>query len=444
MTKSNVVFMLAMLLAAACNGASIDLTKWQFAADVNIGNTTSEYHALTVTPEIYNVAGTDLADIRLIDNTGSQIPYLLVRDEDRTETVKYNPTILNRSADAAGNALVTLDFGGQTIKNSIEVDTSGDNFRRAVKIEGSNDNVQFFTIIDRSYIFAVSDKNRHRFSGIDLPSNDYRYLRITVSPMSAEDSRLTINEVRAFKIEKLPALKRPLAMLQTEHSEDANTHSSVYVYDLKRLHLPVVEIELRTNDESFYRCVRIQGRDAATQKVKIDSEDNRQRFTEVEVPWNTVATDTIYRYTAPDGRKRERLALPIGSGPSYRYLKVIISNYDDQPITVALASAKIVPHEIIFSASTDKSAKLYAGCASAVRPNYDLSRRVPNGANVKAEPAMIAALIDNPLFAKTLQKLPWTEQHKTLLLVVLVAVVAVMGVFMLKSVKHIQKQETPP
>jgi len=443
MTKFNVVFILVMLLAAMCNGATIDLTKWQYVADVNIGNTTSEYHALTVTPEIYNVAGTDLTDIRLIDNAGNQIPYLLVRDEDHTETVKYNPTILNRSTDAAGNILVTLDFGGQTIKNSIEVETSGDNFRRAVKVEGSNDNVQFFTIVDRAYIFAVSDKNRHRFSGIDLPSNDYRYIRIAVSPMSAEDSKLTINEVRASKIEKLPAFKRPLAMLQTEHSEDANTRSSIYVYDLKWLHLPVVEIELSTNDESFYRCVSIQGRNAATQKVKIDSEDNRQRFTEVEVPWNTVATDTIYRYTAPDGRKRERLALPIGSGPSYRYLKVIISNYDDQPITVASASAKIVPHKIIFSSSTDKSAKLYVGCASALRPNYDLSRRVPDGANVKAEPAMIAALVDNPLFAKTQQKLPWTEQHKVLLLAVLAVAVVVLGVFMLKSFKTIQKQDGP-
>ena len=284
MTYTKTILLSVLLLTTICSGASIDTNKWQYTAEVTVEGTPGEYCALVLTPEIYNVARTDLADIRLIDRDGNQIPYVLARDEDRTETVKYNPTILNRSTDANGNALATLDFGGQTVKNSIEVETAGDNFRRAVKVEGSNDNVEFFTIVDRAYIFAVSDKTRHRFSRIDLPSNDYRYIRITVSPMTAEETKPAINEVRAFKIEKKPAQKQVVEMTQTEHTEDANYHTSNYVYDLKFRRLPVVEIELNTDDASFYRCVTIQGRDAATQKVEIDSEDNRQRFNEVAVP----------------------------------------------------------------------------------------------------------------------------------------------------------------
>ncbi len=443
MTYTKTILLSALLLATICDGASIDLNKWQYTAVVTVEDTPGEYCALTLTSEVYNVARTDLADIRLIDRDGNQIPYVLARDEDRTETVRYNPAILNRSTDANGNALATLDFGGQTVKNSIEVETAGDNFRREVKVEGSNDNVQFFTIVDRAYIFAVSDKNRHRFSTIDLPSNDYRYIRITVSPMTAEETKPAINEVRAFKIEKKPAQKQAVEITQTEHAEDVNYHTSNYVYDMKYSRLPVVEIELNIDDASFYRCVTIQGRDAHTQKVKIDSEDNRQRFSEIELPWNTITTDAIYRYTDASGKKYERLILPTRWSGAYRYVRIIVNNYDDQPITIRWASAKMMPHKIIFPAPSDKSAKLYVGNESASHPQYDLARRLTNPMQVKTTQAMLTGLADNPAAGKTQQKLPWTEQHKTLLLAILVVVVLVLGVFMLSSVRSIKRQDGP-
>jgi hypothetical protein len=443
MIKSIAGLISVLLAATICCGASIDLTQWQYLSEITIEDSSAEYCALILPPEDYNVARTDLADLRLIDRDGNQIPYVLARDKDRAATVIYSPEILNRSTDAKRNALITLDFGGQTIKNRIEVDTSGDNFRRAVKVEGSNDNVQFFTVVDRAYVFAVSDKNHHRFSVIDLPDNDYRYIRITVSPMPIEETKLAINEVRAFEVEKNPAQKQIVEMMQTEHKEDPNTRLSNYVYDLKFRRLPIVEIELNVEDASFYRCVSVLGRDAATQQVKIDSEDNRQRFTEVEVPWNTITTDTIYRYTDPAGRKQERLTLSVQSGGSYRYLKVIVSNYDDQPIKIRSASAKMIPYKLIFPTPADKSATFYIGCESASHPQYDLARRLTNPTQVKTTPAKLASLTDNPLAGKPQQKLPWTEQHKMLLLSILVVVVVVLGVFMLKSLKTIQKQKEP-
>ena len=440
MSHTKTILLSVLLLATISSGASIDLTKWQYTAVVTVEETPGQYCALTLSPEVYNVARTDLADIRLIDRDGNQIPYVIARDEDRTETVKYNPTILNRSTDASGNILVTMDFGGQTVKNSIEVETAGDNFRRAVKVEGSNDNVAFFTIVDRAYIFAVSDKNRHRFSTIDLPNNDYRYIRITVSPMTAEETKLAINEVRAFKIERKPAQKQIVEMMQTEHTEDVNYHSSNYVYDLKFRRLPVVEIELNVGDTSFYRCVTIQGRDTATQKVKIDSEDNRQRFSEVEVPWNTITTETIYRYTDAAGKKYERLILPIRWREAYKYIRVVVSNYDDQPITIRSASAKIIPHRIIFPFGADKSGRIYVGNDLASQPQYDLARRLTNPAQVKTTPAVLAALTENPSAEKSQAKQPWTEQHKILLLAALVVVVFALGIFMLSSLRTIQRQ----
>jgi len=441
MIKLRIILTQILLFAVSAGAATIDLAKWQYFAEVTIEDGRSEYCGLTLSPEVYSVARTDLADIRLIDGDERQIPYILAREEDTAETVKCSPTILNRSTDAAGNALLTLDFGGQTIKNCIEVETSGNNFRRAVKVEGSNDNVQFFTVVERAYVFAVSGGDYHRFSKIDLPSNDYRYLRICVNPMAAEEEKIAINQASVSKVERKTAQRQVVEMIQTEHSEDEKTSSSAYIYDLKYRHLPIVEIELDVGEPAFYRCVTILGRDAATRKVKIDSEDSRQRFTEVEVPWNMVTTDAIYRYVGPAGEERQHLVLPVRTGGSYRYLKVVVNNYDDQPITIRSASAKMIRHRVVFPAAADKSLRVYVGCESAGHPRYDLARRIGKVDEVKTTTAGIAALTENPLFRKTAEgQKPWTEQHRILLLVVLSAVVLVLGVFMVKSLKSIQSQ----
>jgi hypothetical protein len=258
--------------------------------------------------------------------------------------------------------------------------------------------------------------------------------------MTAEETKPAINEVSAFKIEKKPAQKQVVEMTQVEHSEDANHHTSNYVYDLEFRRLAVVEIELNTDDASFYRCITIQGRDAARQKVEIADEDNRHRFSEIEVPWNTITTDAIYKYTDAAGKKYERLALPISWREAYKYIRVVVSNYDDQPITIRSASAKMVPHKVIFPVPTDKSAKLYVGNESASHPQYDLARRLTNPTQIKTTQAALVGLSENPAAGKTQTKQPWTEQHKMLLLAVLVVVVFVLGVFMLSSVRSISRQ----
>jgi hypothetical protein len=286
---------MALLASAAGYSSPIDLVKWHYVTDINCANGTGEYLVLSVTPEIYNIARTDLADLRLIDRDGNQIPYVFTRDEEKDQTVKYNPAILNRSNDSQGNVIVTLDFGSQAIKNSIEVETTGDNFRRAVKVEGSNDNAQFFTIVSRAYLFAVNTKGLHYFNAVTLPNNDYRYLRITVSPMSGEND-VRVKDVRAYKVEKKISQKQNVAMNQTGHNEDINNRATIYTYDMKFKGLPIVEIDLNVEGASFYRRVTIEGRNEETQKVKIESEDNRLRFKKIEVPWNFITTDAIYRY----------------------------------------------------------------------------------------------------------------------------------------------------
>jgi hypothetical protein len=443
MTRSGVspAALAALVVGMVTNLFALEPAQWKYRARVTIEAGTGEYCSLMLTPDVYNAARSDLGDIRLLDARGEQIPYVLAKPADIAEKRTYEPTLINRSEGSARAAVVTLDFGDKTLKNSIEVITQGDNFRRAVKVEGSNDNIEFFTLVERAYVFAVSyDK---RFEQVDLPASDYRYLRISVSPMEAEQNSPVIDRIKAFKIEQSVAERRAVEMVPVEHSEDEEKRSSIHVYDLAYRSLPIREIELDVTDESFYRYVTIEGRDAATQKVQVRSEDNRQRFREVEVPWQRIIGEAIYRYTVADGKTRENLLLEIPSGRRvHRYVRITISNYDDRPLSVKSASANMIAHRMVFASAGNQAPVLYVGSESARKPQYDLGRRLGDPLRIKARTAMLGGLLDNPLFAEADQgPAAWTERHKVLLLIVLVAAALVLAGFILKSFKSIRGQE---
>ncbi|MHC4425267.1 MAG: DUF3999 family protein [Planctomycetota bacterium] len=443
MTRSgNLAAAIVVLLAGmTSNVLAFDPAQWKYQAAVTIEGGTGEYCGLTLAPGIYDAARPDLGDIRLVDTHGEQVPYVLAEPKDITKRQKFQPAIINRVTNADGAAMVTLDFADKAAKNSIEVITQDNNFRRAVKVEGSNDNIEFFTLIEHAYVFAVSYDRR--FEQVDLPANDYRYLRITVSPMAGEEKSPVIDEVRAFKIEESLAERQPVEMVPVEHSEDEQNNSSLYVYDLVYRRLPVSEIKLDIADDSFYRYVAVEGRDAATRKVKVGGEDNRQRFREVDVKWERITSDAIYRYTAINGKEHERLVLRIPSGRRvYRYLRIAIRNYDDRPILIRSASANMIAHRMVFESKDDAVPVLYVGSESARKPRYDLERRLSDPSQIKTRMAELSGITGNPAFGQAEEKsVPWTEKHKVLLLVVMVAVALVLGGFMLKSFKSIQSEQ---
>jgi len=443
MTKSTIsaIAVSAFMFGMVSIACGFDSAKWKYRATVTIESGTDKCGRLILTPDVYNAARPDLGDIRLTDNSGKQVAYIIARPQDRTERQQYRPSVINRSTNAENAEMVTLDFGQKVVKNSIEVITKGDNFRRMVKIEGSNDNTEFFTLVKRAYVFAVG-QDKH-FEQIGLPTNDYRYLRITVLPMPDENNSPVIEEVKTFKVVEKIAQRQQVETVSVEHSEDEKNKSSIYVYDLTYQHLPISEIELEVTSDSFYRFVSIEGRDQATRKVEIVSEDNRQRFEEVEVPWERLVSDTIYRYPEQGGEKCEKLVIRVPAGRRvHRYLKITIANYDDEPVEVEKASAKMIADEVVFAADGNSELVLYVGSASAGMPQYDIKYRLTNPLEVKTKSARLSSITDNPLFREADEKIaPWTERHRILLLISLIIVALVLGGFILKSFKSIRSEQ---
>ena len=126
----------------------------------------------------------------------------------------------------------------------------------------------------------------------------------------------------------------------------------------------------------------------------------------------------------------------------YRYLKITIPNYDDKPITVKSASAKMIAHMVVFPAGNSAAPTLYVGSESARRPRFDLKYRLSDPLHVNTRIAKLSTIADNPLFGRAeAKRVAWTEKHKVLLLITMVVVVLVLGSFILKSLKSLQAEE---
>jgi hypothetical protein len=102
----------------------------------------------------------------------------------------------------------------------------------------------------------------------------------------------------------------------------------------------------------------------------------------------------------------------------------------------------MIAHKIVFESKDDAAPVLYVGSESARKPRYDLERRLSDPLQVKTRTAKLSGITGNPAFGQAEEKpVAWTEKHKVLLLVAMVAAALVLGGFILKSFKSIQSQQ---
>ena len=72
MTRSgiSVAALAALAVGIVSNVFALEPAQWKYRAQVTVEAGTGEYCSLTLTPEIYNAARSDLGDIRLLDAQG--------------------------------------------------------------------------------------------------------------------------------------------------------------------------------------------------------------------------------------------------------------------------------------------------------------------------------------------------------------------------------------
>jgi hypothetical protein len=307
-----------------------------------------------LTSEVHDLARADLADLRVVDETGDEVGYVLRRAEGRQRRERLDVRLYNRTFVPARQSSVTADFGEKVLKNRIEIETGGTDFRREVLVEGSDDGTSWRAVRKGAFLFRVArgpagagyDK-----TAVSLPDNDHRYLRVTVYH-GPDDVGVEIGQVRAWRlVAELPETAPvPVCGSEVVHRDDGR--ATEVTFDLGFRNLPLHELALDLADADFFRQVSVAGRN-----TRGGSMSARGSARGEETPWRSVGSAAIWRCSA-GGSADESVVIGLG-GAGYRYVRVRVENGDDAPLGFEGAS---VSRLVQYAAFQPKKGGSYALC----------------------------------------------------------------------------------
>lgn len=342
---------LVMLFPVICQ-AGFDAGKWQYYKSIEKG-ANSGLIRLSLDDEIFSGANKDLSDLRIVDNNGVETPYKMMVGKDSVKAETYQPKILNNSFAAGQYTTAILDFGQRgTAVNQLTIRTNSENFQRNVTVYGSDDRSDWKVIKNDAYIYDYTDKRGNIKSNnltVSFPESIYRYLKIEIA--DSENDPVKINSVEAVNFIKEYSRELERKPVFTVN-QDTKERVTEMILDLGARGIPTNKIAISASDKNFNRSLMI-----------FAGNNNAD--------WKLIANSYIFRYQT-DRFTGSNLLIDVPE-VNDRYIKVVIINKDDQPLSGLSANTFSTYREVIFQAE-NQDYRVYFGNAKADQPEYDLEK----------------------------------------------------------------------
>ena len=347
----------------------------------------------------------DLADLRLYDAQGREIPYALRIRREVDEKREVEARVFNQARIGPTTSEISVDLGESPDEhNEVEIETSGSNFRRRVEVEGGDSTKEWRTLKSRDVIFSFESQNKTVESKrISYPASRYRYLRVRVfsdelSDKQAPDIAGVKVMMRRREKGELTAWAVPLPgyQLLRDHSSPA----SAWIIDLGA-RVPCDRLTLEVAEDSFSRPFQVEA---------VDDPQNVRFVTSGEL-------------TRRLGEPRRPLIVTFENEVYARKLRLLITDYSNQTLSIASINLGAPQRQIVFElkeAST-QPLRLYLGDPKSTAPHYDfekeLQSKLSSGRLAQPSRCEVGNLADNPGY--TPEPLPLTERIPWLIYVVL-------------------------
>jgi hypothetical protein len=388
-----------------------------------------------VPPMAFHVAEPDLHDLRLIGPGGQELPYVVRFARGSVQRSLLQSDLYNRALVPGDHVAVTADFGERVLKNRLQVVTSGADFRREVLVEGSNDAASWATVRDGAFLLhwrGEAGQEAYVRDEIELPENDYRYLRVTVHYDPRDPERMGIEHVRCWRFRREPAETLPAGIRSVAVAQDEEERQTDITLDLGCRHLPLAELRLRFGDASFFRRVAVFGRNSETRKVRVPREDAAPLEEVVEEPWHRLKAGAVHRYPTGAGTD-ESLALDL-SGAHHRYLQVRIHNMDSAPLRFEGAGVTRYRCYVEFQPEAAGPHVAYLGNPAADPPRYDLARYAGRLRRAGVHLLVAGEVVPNPAHEVEEEGPPASERYAGLIWLALLIAMGVLALVVYRQV----------
>lgn len=429
-----------LVLASTATAAGPDLSQWTGVAPLEVASRPEKGLIEFPLPlDLLAKARPDLADLRLVNNSGENVPYVLRVDRGAPgRAVSYPARLYNSLFVPGRESSVTVDFGSKMQRTRIDVDTPGINFRRRIRVEASEDAATWQVLKASDWLFRISfEGGSFNKPDVSLPDNDFRYLRLTIFLAPDDPEQVQIRGVTAWNIQATPPQTLEVPTQSIQVTQDGGHKWTEIDADLGYENVPLYEVAAAFEDPNFLRRVELFGRNVKTRTIVEPVENSQPRKREVEEPWTHLTSGSFYRLPSGNGAEPSTgLALRVEA--SYRYIRLRIHNQDDAALKFSGLKVRRFQHFAAFRADAAGPFQVYFGNALAERPVYDLENYAER---LRAEGVTAAALGPiggNTRFAAATKVAPWSERHPAILWGGLIAVILVLVALIARQMKHLQ------
>jgi hypothetical protein len=425
---SLIFFFLAAALSTSIIAvfAQAPISSWPFFVDVSPRPGAPGTYDFVIPTQVLDKSREDLADLRLYDTRGREIPYALrIRKEidDRREVAVsvFNQGRIGSASEAS------VDLGENASEhNELEVDTRGTNFRRRVDVEGSETGKEWHTLKTGDVIFAFESQNKTVESNhISYPTSRYRFLRVRVFADELADKEAPVisgTKVMMVVREKgeLTTWNVPVPPFQLQRNQGAP--ASAWTIDLGG-RVPCDRLELGVIDESFSRQFQLE---------QIDDPQNIR----------LLAAGELTRHL---GDEHEPRVITFDNEVYARKLRLLITDYSNQTLSISSIKAGAPSRHLVFELKETASQplRLFFGNPKGTAPHYDFEKELPARLTTAPARSEVGAVINNPDYKP--EPLPLTERIPWLIYVVLAAssiALAMILISLARTAQRIRPKET--
>src|ERR1035441_5714607 len=304
-----------------------------------------------------DAARSALEDLRLYDNAGMEVPFLIERPKPTGKTVQAAKSF---QVTVSGDITVlTLETGLTQPLDGVMLETPARALLKAVQIEGSTDGRNWRRLAEGQPIFREPGGVSQLY--LALPAGAWRWLRLDVIDLRSQPIPFTGARVHAAAIEPVPAEAVPI----TISGRDETPGETRLTLNLGAANLDVAAVQIDTSEPLFTRTVTI-----AVPRIAEDT-----------IREQPLAQGVVYRVAVEGQPASSSLSVPVESLVHSRELLLLIKNQDSPPLPITGVRVERRPVYLVFFARSAGTYHLLTGNSRCSAPNYDLDAL---GANLKA------------------------------------------------------------
>ncbi|TXK33888.1 DUF3999 domain-containing protein [Pontibacter qinzhouensis] len=331
--------------------------KWQAPVPAPAQN---GYHSLLLPPDITGRLQHNLADIRLYDAAGKEVPYLLRTEEPVQYRKLFRPykTVSYTHRTGCCSELI-IENQEQRKINNISLLIRNADVQKQVALSGSDNRQDWYVLKAKDVLYAIENtQGTTEVKLLNFPLNDYKYLRLVLNDSSSAPLNIvnagyydTHSENGKYTLIPQQSISR------TDSAATQKTH----------LHLqfpqPVYpeRLELEINSPSlYYRPARLltEAESSTNRRRGLFRKQKRRRVKSVASLPFTLTSNTLATVELPR-RQAEELVIEIDNG-------------DNAPLDITSVKAYQLNRYLVANLEAGKSYLLRFGDENRAAPVYEL------------------------------------------------------------------------